>query len=521
MNTNDNQPRWIYRLTPTCHPLFYLGLILLLGLALRWYDLGAESFWIDEIFTVHLVQQDFQSLIQQLLSEGRLIRHSLYFTLLHAWVSPLEINEVTIRSISVLFGVLAIGMMYLVGAQLFGKTTGLISSFFLAISGFQILHAQSARFYSLFVFLTLCSFFFYILAIQKREPHFFYANLLVNCLLFYTHSFAIFIFLAEGLHYLFSLKLHKNTFIHWVVSQVVLLVALVPSLLPFLKTGTLSTSISDSIAWIEKPNGKDLVRTIYAYLFPQNYQHSWLFIGGSFAVAGILFCLILWGFHSRRRRGSWLDISHEFSRSTHDLAQAKNELLLTGFWLVCPILLPFGYSLFFTPIYQNRYTICAAPAFYLLIAVIITTYRRIVPEFCWLLTLLVVIAPGLADYYASPVNEQWREAASFVTQNEKPGDILIFAPDEEGYQHKSFDWYYPGSLTACGIPSSTQGNPKIYDRVETCRDGHPRFWVIIRGTPAVAGRFKSFFLQSNLSEYRMMMDQQYTGVSVNLFESTK
>ena len=38
-------------------PVVLLGIILLLGTALRFYDLGAESYWMDEMFSVVEGQQ--------------------------------------------------------------------------------------------------------------------------------------------------------------------------------------------------------------------------------------------------------------------------------------------------------------------------------------------------------------------------------------------------------------------------------------------------------------------------------
>ena len=132
-------------------------LIILIGAVLRVYDLGAESFWFDEIFTIHFVSLDLPTLIQQLTTEVEMTRHAVYYLSAHFWVLPSGISEVSIRSLSVIFGVLSIGMMYLVGRQLFGENVGLISSFLMAVSEFQIYHSQEARFYSLLVLLTLCS----------------------------------------------------------------------------------------------------------------------------------------------------------------------------------------------------------------------------------------------------------------------------------------------------------------------------------------------------------------------------
>jgi mannose-6-phosphate isomerase-like protein (cupin superfamily) len=182
-----------------------------------------------------------------------------------------------------------------------------------------------------------------------------------------------------------------------------------------------------------------------------------------------------------------------------------------------PVIPPFIYSVLFTPIFTDRYTICAAPAFYLLVAIAISRIRRTVPVYISLIGLMIVILPGLQDYYISDINEQWREAAAYVQENVKTNDIVVYAPDEEGFQHKSFDWYYHGKLPDCGI-SSQANDQAIAKTLSNCIVGHDRFWVVIRGTEIVVNRMKSFFLNPNQTTMYLIKEQQFVEVSVYLFE---
>jgi hypothetical protein len=86
-------------------------------------------------------------------------------------------------------------------------------------------------------------------------------------------------------------------------------------------------------------------------------------------------------------------------------AKIDSDFSLVVLWFVCPILPLFIYSLLFTPVFVARYTICAAPAFFLLIATALTRIDKIVPVYLSLLALMIVIVPGLQDYYAADVNE--------------------------------------------------------------------------------------------------------------------
>ena len=500
--------------------IIHLSLIILLGTVLRLYNLGTESFWFDEIFTVHRVSQDLPTLVRQLITQGDLTRNAVYYLLAHFWVSPYEITEVSIRSLSVLFGVLSIGMMYLVGKRLFGEKAGILSSFFMAVSEFQIQHSQEARFYSLFVLLTLVSLYCYILALKTRQPRLWIISSLINILLFYTHTYAVFVFAVEYIHYFIYWRSNKDTLVQWGISQMLLVLAIIGGFIPMLREGSVA-GLSGGLAWITIPSFKDLFLTVYGYLFPQNYQHSWLFIGASFVIGSVFFIIGAFFFNFRKSGNQWfVELTSRF-RSVRFLPAMSSEMMLVIVWFVCPVILPFIYSNLFPPIFVDRYTICAAPAFYLLIATVITRISRVVPVYISLGALLIVILPGLQDYYASDINEQWQEVAAYVQENGQANDVIVFAPDDNGYQNKSFDWYYQGSLPSCGISSNIKGDQAIADILSSCRLGHDRFWVVMRGPSEVIDRFTLFFLNPDRADMHLIKEQRFVKVSIYLFELSK
>jgi mannosyltransferase len=198
-----------------------------------------------------------------------------------------------------------------------------------------------------------------------------------------------------------------------------------------------------------------------------------------------------------------------------------DKLLLVGCWLVCPIVLPFVLSDVMSPIYHDRYTISAAPALYLLLASGIASVRKVVPEIVTLGALVIVIAPGLHHYYVTDVKEQWREVAQYVEENAGRDDAIVFAPDENGWQQKSFYWYYRGSLPGCGIDVRLMDDASIENARARCTSGAQRFWLVMRGTSEVVGRFKAWFLNRNHADIRLIREQQFKGISIYLFEVTR
>jgi hypothetical protein len=134
---------------------------------------------------------------------------------------------------------------------------------------------------------------------------------------------------------------------------------------------------------------------------------------------------------------------------------------------------------------------------------------------------MIVIIPGLQDYYAADINEQWQEAAAYVEENSQANDVIIFAPDAEGYQNKSFDWYYTGSLPDCGIGSNVKDDQAVAEFISNCTLGHERFWVIMRGPSEVVNRFESFFLSHDQTAMLLIKEKRFVSVSVYLFELIK
>ena len=386
----------------------------------------------------------------------------------------------------------------------------------MAVSSFQIQHSQEARFYSLFVLLTLVSVYCYILALKTKSTRSWVVSGLINILLFYTHTYAIFVFAVEYVHYLIYWKDNKSALVQWGLSQVLLVLGIVVGFIPLLRDGSV-IGLGAGLAWITVPSVKDLFLTVYGYLFPQNYQHSWFFIGVSFA-AGLLFFVLGAFFHNfRKSENRWFVGLNNWFRNVH----ISSELVLVIIWFVIPVLLPFIYSNLFSPIFVDRYTICAAPAFYLLIAVVISRISRVVPIYLSLGALLIVILPGLQDYYVADVNEQWQEVAAYVQENSQVNDVIVFTPDDKGYQNKSFDWYYQGTLPSCGISSDVKDDQAIAGILSDCTLGHDRFWLIMRGSAEAIDRFTSFFLSSDRAGMHLIKEQQFVKVSIYLFELPK
>jgi mannosyltransferase len=486
--------------------------------ALRFYQLGAESYWLDEVYTVHMAQRN----VGQLLAVKELNWPPAYYVLIHIWVRLFGTTEAATRSLSALAGLASIAIIYVVGRELFGRSVGLIGALIMAISEFQIYYSQETRFYSLFALAALLSYYFFIKALRSLKIWYFLVYVTTSILLFYFHTYGIFIFTAQNLYFLLRWKENRKARNRWLLCQAVLFFAIAPNFLPnILESKRIAGSGASMIGWIPDPPLSALFRTVYEYVFPLRHERSWMAMTLSFAT-GLAFLVIgTTLFVHRTGRIKWFTSAKNLLRERHGLPSKTNELLLLGCWLLCPLLIPFVLSKIIGPIYVDRYTISGAPALYLLLSFGIIRISKIVPFPISIMTLAILIAPGLTSYYRTAVKEQWREAAAFVTVNESNRDVLVFSLEDGGWQQKCFNWYYHGHLSENSLDKDLKDkdDKAIYDALTKCTSSHERFWLVMRGTSEIVGRIKALFLNNKYADMRLIKEPPFNGVVVYVFET--
>ena len=181
-----------------------LLLIVLLALGLRLYRLDAQSLWYDEGFSVYLARMDLGEITARTAAD---IQPPLYYYLLHAWIGLFGDSEAALRGLSLLFGVLSVPLIYAVAWQLFrSRLAGLLAALFLAVSPLHLWYGQEARMYTLLTFFCLLSSFILLRIVQAKtkgmELALWIVYSLVSISAVYTHYFAFFVVIFQGLYLL-------------------------------------------------------------------------------------------------------------------------------------------------------------------------------------------------------------------------------------------------------------------------------------------------------------------------------
>lgn len=136
-----------------------LGAILLLALALRLVNLGERNLWYDEAFSILFARTGFDAMLYGTVTpvDGGAadIHPLLYYTLLNGWMRLFGEGVITVRLLSVVLGLAAVPVMFLLGRDLFDRRVGLAAALTTAIAPFHVQYSQEARMYSLLALVLL------------------------------------------------------------------------------------------------------------------------------------------------------------------------------------------------------------------------------------------------------------------------------------------------------------------------------------------------------------------------------
>lgn len=145
---NGSAPSWLY-------PSLSAGL-LLIGVALRLYQLDERSLWLDEYTSIEVATK---SLLGIIAADG-FDSHTppLYYLLLHGWFEVFPADAWNLRLFSLVFDFFNILLLYRITRKQFSSRIALTSIFIYALSSYAIYYAQEGRMYTLLVFLVLLTY---------------------------------------------------------------------------------------------------------------------------------------------------------------------------------------------------------------------------------------------------------------------------------------------------------------------------------------------------------------------------
>ncbi len=409
--------------------IMFLGVVVLFGTALRFWNLGQWSFWIDEVFTV----RDAQNLS---VDSWRVIPNPIPYLAVKLSISIAGSHEWGSRLIPCLVGIASIPMVFGLGRTLFNWRIGLLSSAFVACSSWHLFWAQNAR-YPVFTFFfgVLTAWLFY--ASLERDSTLLTVGALVACLcLILSHTLAVVIVPALAAYAVICLlenanrKRWLNLLIFFLPFAVPVLALILPQVRGYLFSG-----------W-----GRNV------------WQRSPLYIVLTL-VQGVSIPIAVTAFFA--------PIATRFNRATlFLLCYAGIPLIL--FLIASQLQNVAGYYLFWT-----------IPAYFILASVACERVREAIEmksgNILGILVPCVLLVTLLSqDYLYFKIENggrpKWREAFEVVEAEKKPTDKVVLSEPEMGR-------YYLPELTPIYIGGLLEDSEAFEREWET--SGRERLWFLV------------------------------------------
>jgi mannosyltransferase len=383
---------------------------------LRVIGLDFQSLWRDEVDSIRFASRPLGDLYRTFFLPGQ--NGPLYYTALRPWLELAGQSEFALRFFSLVFGTLAVPLVYRLGRRLFPSlpSLSLLAAFLTATSPYLIWYGQEGKMYAMVVVLILLSMDSYLAALEEGGWARWLLYVASTSAALYVHFITAFVIPAQALMFLMiGGERRRSRWKPWLASMAALTIPYLPLLrwqFPLLfetaNTGYPFVPLPSMLLSLLASFGQGVVQDAAVW--------SAVFVGLALA-AGLL----------------WVD------DSSHG-----PPLGILACWLLVPVL---GFYLLtlIRPMYTARYLIFVVPAALLLLAagVVAIARRSRVMAVGGLLVLVVVNGWGVWLQSRTPLKTDFRAVTWHVVGHMAADDLILF---QIPYGRHSFDYYYQQSL---------------------------------------------------------------------------
>ncbi len=448
--------------------------VTLLAFFLRLYQLDRQSLRGDEAATVLYSALPVSELWE--LSRVTDPHPPLYYAMLHPWQALLGEGVWVMRFAGAAASTLAIPALYSLARRTRqGRPVSLLAAAVLALNPLQIWLAQDIRSYPFFTTLGLLSSLALWVALNGVRqqapgtthhvlPWILYIALTIGC--FYLHYYTVFLIAFQGLFVLLHFRRYWSLKWPWLISQVIIGLALIPGLL-----------LAYRFAGGEAAGG------IETLPFPEMLR--------------LALTALLTGFTISDGWGIWVSLLLTPIWLLGLAALLRREWLTGTFWalfLAAPVLGVIGLSID-RPFFKERFLVQAQPALALLLAVGFlalarrkfeqlppcktarTPYPLLLASLALLLFLVFANSLALTNYFANPAYAKappWRLYHDYVSDQARPGDVML-----TNFPEAAVSYYSPNNLPFYVVPAE-RDRPAAFRLEQTAQiaAAYRRIWFL-------------------------------------------
>ena len=416
---------------------------------LRAASLDAQSLWRDEVDVIRFASWSPAELTESLWKEGH--NGPLYYVLMRLWLSLAGKSEFSLRFLSVCCSVLAVVLLWQVGRKMVGPKAATIAALIVTLSPYMVWYGQDAKMYAMVSALSLLAMLCLWRGLSGEGTKYWVGFVLAASLAFYIHMLSA---LMIGV-YAAALPIFWPDFRHrwrgWLLSLGLLT-------LPYLPLA--AWQLPWMVRTFDTGHPEYSLRQILSLLL-NLYTRGVAQVGGWIVPVLFLFALLMGIFGPRET------VRHDVRRR-----------LFLAVWLGLPVGLVYLVSLR-VPVFEPRYLIFIAPAFYLLVALGIERLQRL-SIFLAGTTLAVMLSfnlLGMAVQATQPLKSDFRGAAAYVAVRRGAGEPILF---QIPYGRHTFDYYFGEGYTALEGPwtNGGQGAAQVGAELSGLLAGYDSVWYV-------------------------------------------
>jgi 4-amino-4-deoxy-L-arabinose transferase-like glycosyltransferase len=384
-------------------------LVIAAGVVMRFVTLS--ELWLDEALSVNIARLPLGDIPDWLRHDGA---PPLYYLLLHVWTDAFGTGNFAVRSLSGILSVVTLIPMWFAGRRVAGRTGGWIAVLILASSPFSIGFGSETRMYSLVMLLVTVGYLAVRRLLERPSLGRQAVVALITALLLYTHYWSFYLVAVVGV--LLVWQAWRGTDPdqrHAARAGLVALVAGVIMFLPWIPT-FLYQSEHTGTPW------GDAIFVTASFWFALRD-----FAGGGHSEAYT--CLVvLIGLTIVALFGRAIDRY----RIELDMRTRPGVRTEAGVWVAT---LLFGGAVAFVTrgAFAGRYASVLYPLFVLVIVYGITVFadKRVRAV---LLAVIVLVGLGSGVRAVRDDRTEARPVADAITSRAKPGDVVLYCPDQLG-----------------------------------------------------------------------------------------
>jgi hypothetical protein len=380
-----------------------------IGVVMRFIALS--EMWLDEALTVNISQLPLRDIPDWLRHDGA---PPLYYFMLHVWTDAFGTGNFAVRSLSAVLSVATLVPMWFAGRRIAGRTGAWVAVLVLASSPFAIQFGSEARMYSLVMLLVTLGYLAVRRMFERPSLGRQAVVALITGLLLYTQYWALYLIAVVGALFVWQAWRGSDPEQRRAArAGVVALVAGVITFLPWIPT-FLYQSEHTGTPW----GDPIFVTASFAFALRD-------FAGGehseAYTLLVVLIALTMVAVFGRAIDRFRIELDVRTRPGVRGEAVAWSATLLLG-----------GAFAFVTSgTFAGRYASILYPLFALVVVYGITVFtdRRVRAI---LLAVVVIIGLGSGARNMFDDRTQAAEVADVVRARAKPGDVVLYCPDQLG-----------------------------------------------------------------------------------------